>query len=240
MEKVNWRHFWQTYRRAEIQTEDDLFFEVGKTVDQRPISKSAFKQSIELIASDLDLKSNDILLELCCGNGLMSLPLASLVSRVYAVDFAHHLINNARRFRPAPNIDYVCADAVSYMTGLATDRSYIPSKILLGDALCYFEPDSLGHILKVATELTDDKVAFLASGVPSDELKWNFYNTPERIRRYEENQQLEGNTNDGIGRWWREEELQSIASDLKLELWVTRQPPSMSNFRVNALFRSRE
>src|SRR5262249_35471533 len=173
-------------------------------------------------------------------NGLMSLPLASLVSQVYAVDFAHHLIENARRFRQASNIDYLCADAISYTTRLARDRSYVPSKILLGDALCYFETDSLAHILTAAARLTDKKVVFLASGVPSDELKWNFYNTPERVRLYEKNRLLEGNTNDGIGRWWREEELQAIASDLELELLVTKQPRSMSNFRVNALFRSRE
>ena len=240
MGEVNWQEFWQTYRKTEIQDEKDLYFEVGKTVNQQPICEASFKLSIELVARYLELNSGDKLLELCCGNGLMSLPLASLVSEVYCVDFAPHLIENARRFRQASNINYICADAVSYVNDLASNMSYIPSKILLGDALGYFDPLSLGNILRSAIRLTENRFIFLATGIPSDELKWSFYNTPERVKRYEENQRCEGNTNDGLGRWWRKDELERIGLDLKLCVLVTEQPHTLSNFRMDALFKSKE
>ena len=76
----------------------------------------------------------------------------------------------------------------------------------------------------------------MATGIPSDELKWNFYNTPDRVRRYEENQFLENNTNDGIGRWWRISELEQLARDRGLKLDVQTQPTFISNFRVDAVF----
>jgi SAM-dependent methyltransferase len=234
--KVNWQQFWETYRRTEMKGEEDLFFAVGKTVNQRPISEASFKLSIELVARDLKLNTSDKLLELCCGNGLMSLPLALLVREVYAVDFAKHLIENARRFRRAPNIRYICAEAGSYITDLAANKSYIPSKILLGDALAYFEPESLGDILASATKLSNNNFIFLATGIPSDELKWNFYNTPERVKRYKENQRLESNTNDGLGRWWHTSELEHLARDCGLNLLVKPQPPELSTFRVDAIF----
>jgi hypothetical protein len=235
---VNWRRFWETYRTTEIRSEQDLFFEVGKTVNQQPISEASFKLSTERVARDLKLNSGDTLLELCCGNGLMTLPLASWVSEVYAIDFARHLIENARKFRQAPNINYICADAVRYMADLAARRSYIPSKILLGDALGYFEPGSLGDILSSVIKLTGNQFILLATGIPSDELKWSFYNTPEHMRRYEENQRLEGNTNDGLGRWWHTHELEQLARDCGVGLVVKKQPPELSTFRVDAIFNS--
>src|SRR5437016_3366877 len=101
---VDWQQFWESYRKTEIKGESDLFFEVGKTVNQEPLSEAAFKLSIELVARDLELTSEDRLLELCCGNGLMTLPLAAFVREIRAVDFAQHLINNARRFRQVSNV----------------------------------------------------------------------------------------------------------------------------------------
>jgi SAM-dependent methyltransferase len=240
MTKTDWRTFWQSYRKTKVASEEDLFFEVGKTVNQRPISEAAFQLSIDLITRDLELSKHDKLLELCCGNGLMTRRLAPLVSEIRAVDFAEHLIANARKFVPAENVTYVCADAIAHLNDLALTKDYVPCKILLGDALCYFEPDELAAMLRAAKQLTSDQFIFMATGIPCDELKLNFYNTPERMKRYEENQLLPNNTNDGIGRWWRKEELQSAGRNLALEVAVREQPQALSNFRVDAIFRSRK
>ena len=198
MTKTDWKNFWQSYRKTRVAGEEDLFFEVGKTINQRPISEAAFQLSIDLVTRGLELSTHDRLLELCCGNGLMTRRLAPLVSEIRAVDFAEHLIANARKFAPAENVTYVCADATAYLNDLALRKDYASSKILLGDALCYFEPLDLDEMLRAAGRLTSDRFIFMATGIPCDELKWNFYNTPERVKRYEENQLLPGNTNDGI------------------------------------------
>jgi SAM-dependent methyltransferase len=239
MTQVNWKSFWNSYRKTEVTDEDDLFFEVGKTVNQRRISEAAFQLSIDLIARGLELSSCDKLLELCCGNGLVTRRLAPKVSEIQAVDFAEHLIANARKFAPADNVTYVCADVVAYLNGLALSKDYVPSKILLGDALCYFEPAELIGMLDATRKLTGGRFIFMATGIPCNELKWNFYNTPERVKRYEENQLLPDNTNDGIGRWWRIEELENVSRELSLGISVTEQPRELSNFRVDAIFRTR-
>jgi SAM-dependent methyltransferase len=239
MPSVDWQKFWSTYRKKEVRAEDDLFFEVGKTVNQRPISEAAFQLSIDLVRRGLELSPSDKLLELCCGNGLMTRRLAPLVSEIRAVDFAEHLVANARRFAPAENVTYVCADAIAYLNDVALTKDYIPSKILLGDALCYFEPDELAVMLGATRQLTSDNFTFMATGIPCHELKWNFYNTPERVQRYEENQTLPDNTNDGIGRWWRKEELKDVARQLNLRCVVINQPPELSAFRIDAVLETR-
>jgi SAM-dependent methyltransferase len=238
MAKVDWREFWQTYRQAEVKSEKDLYFEVGKTINKERISEDALKDSIQTVADGLQLQSDDRLLELCCGNGLMTQYLAALVDQIYAVDFVERLISHACQFRPAPNVHYICADAIGFVKQLLANKLYVPSKVLLGDALGYFEPSSLGEILTSVVQLTGNKFTFMATGIPSDELKWNFYNTPDRVRRYEENQRRENNTNDGIGRWWRTVELEELAETRSLHIVVKRQSPELSDFRVDAVFRS--
>jgi predicted TPR repeat methyltransferase len=185
MATVTWKSFWKSYRKTKVANEEDLFFEVGKTVNQQPISEAAFQLSIDLIIRGLQLSRHDTVLELCCGNGLMTRRLAPLVAEIQAVDFAEHLIANARKFSPKANVSYICADAVAYLNELASSKTFVPSKILLGDALCYFEPTDLSEMLQATIKLTGNRFIFLASGIPCDELKWNFYNTPGRVKRYQ-------------------------------------------------------
>lgn len=239
MSAPDWKEFWRTYRgQNEIASARDLFVEVGKTVGGEPISEAAFELSIRLVAEALHLNTDDRLLELCCGNGLMTRPLADLVAEVCAVDFAEGLVVHAREFRARPNITYHRADVVDFINEAAATGSYLPSKILLGDALGYFTPASLREILFAAQRLQKDGVAVLASGIPCDDLKWNFYNTPERVRRYGENQLKPGNANDGIGRWWTKEELAGLGRQLGLEVTLREQSPILSTFRIDALFSS--
>ena len=59
MGKVNWRQFWERYRKTEIKDERDFFFEVG---DGAPttISEAVFKLSIELVVRHLEFGPNDV------------------------------------------------------------------------------------------------------------------------------------------------------------------------------------
>ena len=52
MSEVDWKKFWQTYRASEVKSEQDLYFEVGKTINKEPISEEALKYSIQLVARD--------------------------------------------------------------------------------------------------------------------------------------------------------------------------------------------
>ncbi|MEO7167154.1 MAG: class I SAM-dependent methyltransferase [Chthoniobacterales bacterium] len=233
---TDWKNFWSSYRKKEVTSEGDLYLEVGKTVGGEPVSEEAYQLSINLITRGLELSQGDLLLELCCGNGLVTRRLAPLVAQIRAVDFSEHLIANAKRFSPAANVSYFCGEAFEHLNGLALSRAFVPTKVLLGDCLCYFEPETLRAMLQAVRGLTANHFVFMASGIPCNELKWNFYNTPERVRRFQENQSLPENTNDGIGRWWGKEELEKIGKALGITAVVREQPSSLSNFRIDAVF----
>ena len=63
MAKTDWKSFWSSYRKREVRNEEDLYLEVGKTVNQRPISSEAFQLTIDNIIEALNLSRDDRLLE---------------------------------------------------------------------------------------------------------------------------------------------------------------------------------
>ena len=77
----------------------------------------------EYIATLLELGKSDHLLDLCCGNGLLSVLIAPQVREILAVDFSEALLQQAKQIAAAPNIDYRQADALAIVR-LANDRKF--------------------------------------------------------------------------------------------------------------------
>ena len=81
----NWKEFFQNYRIIDINGDIDLFYQVGYTVERKPISNEQFNCIIESIEKQLQLSASDTLLDLCCGNGAVTYELAKKVKSVVAV-----------------------------------------------------------------------------------------------------------------------------------------------------------
>lgn len=239
----NWQSFWDGYRNADARTEDDLFVQVGKTISREPIPRDMFDSMVERIVDRLQLGPEDHLLDLCCGNGLVSFELARVAGRVTGVDFADHLIRAAKAFKSRPNIDYRVGDVtspVAEMIGRASAgggaSGQMPGKFLMNDALAYFDPPMLETILdNILAAREGHMLQFLLTGIPNSALKWNFYDTPERKQRYAENLLANDDTNDGLGRWWAAAEIEAACAERGLEVDVQNQPESISDYRMDAL-----
>lgn len=237
MEKINWETFWSNYRNVESNQEEDLFFQVGKTINKEPISNDVFIEMIQNLESTLQLKSTDVLLEMCCGNGLLTKPLSAICKNVYAFDFTPHLIETAKKFKISNNIVYKAGDAKSDFFSLF-DFQKLPNKYLMNDSLGYFTPYELKNILLLILGKVDN-FSFYITGIPSDELKWNFYNTPERKKVYLSYSENSDESNGGMGRWWKSEEFISISEDLNLKVSLANQSKTISNYRMNVLFETK-
>lgn len=232
MDKNNWKLFWEKYRNTETQEEDDLFFQVGKTINKESVAQHIFEEMIRDIKSKLNLSLSDTMLEMCCGNGLLSKPLGSFVSELYAFDFTERLIDTAKKFKQCRNITYRVGDAKGDLNTLF-DYKNKPNKFLMNDSLGYFNTTDLS---KIIDQISERPFYFYITGIPSDPLKWSFYNTEERKTRYEELRSSGDNHNDGIGRWWTCDDLFEIASKHNLDVSIESQSKRISMFRMNALF----
>ena len=236
----HWQSFWGNYRNADARSEDDLFVQVGKTIARQPIPRDMFASMVERIIGRLELGREDHLLDMCCGNGLISFELAQVAGRVSGVDFADHLIKAAMEFKSLPNIEYRVGDVTlpiaNLIGGAPKGAGDVPDKYLMNDALAYFDPETLGAILGNICVARDGKpFRFLLTGIPNSALKWNFYDTPERKLRHEENLGAGDDTNDGLGRWWEPVEVEAVCSRWGLQVRIDNQPDTLSNYRMDAL-----
>jgi SAM-dependent methyltransferase len=233
-----WWKFWADYGPAEASSDGDLLRQVAHTVNKQPICRELVVCMLDQIEEKLGLAPTDHLLEFCCGNGFFSYELASKVAWLTGIDFVERNIRIARSQRFRANTTYMVGDATAPLRGLFAG-SCTPGKFLMHNSLAYFSQDQFSTILEHVLELRGaDRIAFLLTGVPNDSLKWNFYNTPNRVARYRENEKQGSQINDGVGRWWRVEEIQEICAGHNLQVEVANTPEKLSCYRMDVLISS--
>jgi 2-polyprenyl-3-methyl-5-hydroxy-6-metoxy-1,4-benzoquinol methylase len=149
-------------------------------------------------------------LDLCCGNGLITVNLASRCRNAVGIDYSEPLLAIAKRDHQRDNITYILASILDLdHTGVSAGGRF--SKIMMYEALQHFKKGDLRRILQIiSTHATDDALILIGS-IPDRIRKRNFYNTPKRkllaILR-----QLTGR--DSIGSWWTGEEISRIAGQM--------------------------
>jgi hypothetical protein len=235
---MNWKKYWTCDNNLpkgdmRVGTEEELYFTVGKMfgvglaqpdgiawVTGKPVGNDFLNDLAEDIIDALDLSKGDTLIELCCGNGLLTKRLSGAVGRIYAFDFAEHLINMAKGCKSVDNIIYFINDAKhEFSKDLASTHS---AKFLMSDALGYFSPKDLEHIISEIKNINNDFTFYLPT-VPND-----------KSDKYSKDDQ---GFNGGIGRWWTTEEIIKIASDLDLEYNIRKE--KFYDYRMDVLLKSR-
>jgi hypothetical protein len=158
------------------------------------------------------------------------------VTFVEAVDFAEHLIETACRMKQATNIDYRVGDVSAGIEAcLPADRP-MPGKVLMNAALAYFSPTQLEHLLRgIVTRSGGAPLRVLLTDVPDDGLKWNFYDTRERRDAYLTAAGDPEAMHEGMGRWWRRDDVAEVALAAGFAYEIAGQPESLSNYRMDIL-----
>jgi len=231
-----WKSFWDNYRNQEARSDADLFVQVGRTVQGRPISAEEFSLGVRHLVEMLALEQTDVLFEYCCGNGLVSREMAAHAGFVIASDFAEHLISTARQWSRRPNVTYHVWNALEPLSEIVGERR--PNKFLMAYALAHFSPDDLECIVRNAMVVRrHGPFAFLLQGIPDDSRKFSFYDTAERRQRFAESQAKGSIINDGMGRWWKASEIVALAERLGLQADVKPEPAGLTHYRMDALLR---
>jgi Ribosomal RNA adenine dimethylase len=233
MEKLNWKDYWKNYRAGKVECKDDLFFQVGATINKKPISNETHEKIILDIKHNLNLNEDDSLLEMCCGNGLITKPLSFFCKSIYAFDFTEHLINSANEYNVSENIVYKVGNAKEQFLDLFQFENK-PNKVLMCFSLGYFteiDLELIAHYLDQNLE----SFQFYLTGIPNDDFKFNFYNTPERKEHYYSLVEKGDLSNNGIGKWWKYEEFLKISNKYNLNCQIFEKT-QVDNYRMNVLF----
>lgn len=89
--KIDLREARNSYRKVDVRSRADLFFQVGKTIGGKKIPETVFDLIVAEINRYLDIGKDDVLYDLCCDNGSVTYELSRHVTRIIGMDFPEHL-----------------------------------------------------------------------------------------------------------------------------------------------------
>tara|TARA_B110001469_G_scaffold117373_1_gene123300 strand:- start:17357 stop:18046 length:690 start_codon:yes stop_codon:yes gene_type:complete len=218
MDAEYWKHHWESDSRL---CSDDPFFQVGRTRHKKPISKEDWIRSLDFIGSRLDPSGNDVLIDLCCGNGLLSGHFSDLVSRVIAIDFSERLLD-AFVAKDRSNISILRRNV---KTLSFEEFSY--NKVLFHFAAQHFTEEEIIRVLdRIRKTIAPGGMIYIGE-IPDQDRKWNFYSN-EKYRRTYFNELINGEP--AIGTWYKKDFFTYAAETLGFKsIEIFDQPDFMLN-----------
>ena len=123
----------------------DFWGQVKRHVFGRPIADAQIRLIVAAIEEALLLQSDDVLLDLACGNGALSHEFHGLCAGSLGVDVSEELIGVAARYFAAPGHDFLARDAADYVLEEARPERF--TTVLCYGSFPYFHPDSARLVL---------------------------------------------------------------------------------------------
>lgn len=226
---MEWKTFWDEFPSRFQET--DFLRQVGKTVSGQPISPGQFAAIVSDIENALHPGFDDRILDLCCGNGILTAQVARACASVVGVDYSAPLIDIARKHNQPPNVAYYCMSVLDpAMRTVATEPF---TKIYMYEALQHFRKQDLPELLRLMVDTSIPNVVILLAGIPDMDRIWKFYDTEERRAEYRR-RVSEGT--EAIGTWWLQTDLQEAARQCGFDCRFLPQNPVLhtAHYRFDA------
>jgi cyclopropane fatty-acyl-phospholipid synthase-like methyltransferase len=203
--------------------------QVARTVLKVPIDDQQWQLQLAEIERKLDPGSDDTLLDLCAGNGLIAKPFSRKCRSVTAVDVSRTLLE---RIDPVayPNIVVTIGDIREVSLPAAEF-----SKGVMYTSLQYFsEREAIGIFETIRNAMSAGGI-FLIGDIPDVDRIFDFYNKPEWVAAYFDS--LKG-SKPAMGTWFKKDILCEMAKYVGFSRVVAlAQPPHLitSHYRFDLL-----
>lgn len=125
---------------------NDIWTQVKRTVNGRPLPQEQISLIIETVAEMLELSPSDVLLDICCGNGALTHHWFARCAGGVGIDASPYLIEVANeRFASGTTDRYIATEALSHIRA-STGRSDFTKAVCYG-SLQYFSRERAGELL---------------------------------------------------------------------------------------------
>ncbi len=213
---MDWKKFWN-----EKGSDPNPLAQVARVGGNVKQQEEVLQQIITHIVSVLQMEQKDQVLDICCGNGLLTSVLAAHCKQITGIDFSETLISSAKK--NYPSVRFICADALQLdKLSMEVLQPESVDKINLYFSFQYFENFEQGKLV-VSQLLRYLKPGgkLLLGDVPDRSRFFVYYHSAKRIVQLIK-QQLQ-NRND-MGKFWSEEEMQLICKQLDVSGTFLKQP----------------
>jgi len=206
---TDWERYWN--EEPKKFAEKDFLKQVGKTENGHSVQKESVDRIVHQLLDGLDMTEDDIVLDLCCGNGLITHRVSRHCDKIVGVDFSERLIEIAQEHHGAANICYVHSSVLTLTPKMFAGTGRF-TKVYMYEGLQHFNEDEVLLVLRVLQQVTLEGAPVYLGSVPDKDRIWLFYNTPVRRNTYFR-RKSEGR--EAIGTWWDREVLRDIAKEEK-------------------------
>jgi SAM-dependent methyltransferase len=223
---MDWKRHWNHHPSVLAA---DPSRQVARTFARQPYSEPVIAYLVSRLVDLLAPPGSDSsLLDLACGNGMITSRLARNFEHVTGVDFSEPLIETARTWFPAPNVEYLLGDVCDLG---AIHRTY--DRVLLNFSLQYFDRVQAGRMFQRLATLVNPGARIVLGDVADGDRRWNFYRGIRGRARYAFDALRDRPI---IGHWWRPADLLLIAERFGWTLTLHYQDQRLPNhyFRFDA------
>ncbi|NOT35755.1 MAG: methyltransferase domain-containing protein [Saprospiraceae bacterium] len=201
---MDWKKFWN--QKANDSNE---YKQVARIIHGKEHSEEILDKIALRVISQLELQPEDSLLDLCCGNGLLTNLISKHCRQVDAVDISSNLIRKAQDKYNSGKIQFINSDVLTY----ASYKKY--DKILLYFSFQYIDTFEKGKdLIKNVIRMSNPNTRILIGDIPDiQKLSVYYPSTIDRLKYHIKNQFQ----NSDMGKFWSPSELDSICQSLKLK-----------------------
>jgi cyclopropane fatty-acyl-phospholipid synthase-like methyltransferase len=228
MSKEKAPEFWNAQARSRGPT--DFWGQVRRTVRGKSVDETQIAMLLDAVASGLALADDDVLLDLCCGNGALSARFFDRCAGGVGVDFSDYMIGIARHnFERAPERIFVLADIMEFLRAAPDIPRF--SKAVCYGAFAYFSPEGTVELLETLRRRFPTVRRCLLGNIP-DKALMKAYFDPAAYRPG-----IENDHSSPVGRWWTTEEIANLAADTGWRAAIRRMPEAYyaAHYRFDAI-----
>jgi SAM-dependent methyltransferase len=168
LKKSDYKHYPRTLAA------DDFWGQVRRTVNGKPVGEDQIAMITDAILAGLQLRSDDVLLDLACGNGALSSRLYEHCGALLGVDFSEYLISVAEdNFQQPPRYVYRCQDAAYYTQAEPEPERF--TKALCYGSFSFFPSESSEIVLTQLRERFVNVERVFIGNLPDRDLAHLFY-----------------------------------------------------------------
>ena len=209
---------------------DDFLGQTRRTVQGKPVPEEQINMIVGAIMSKLDMRRDDSLLELACGNGFVSRLLFDSCREYLGVDFSEYLVSVAKQhFERPPHHLFTMQGAAEYVRQEPHPERF--TKALCYASFCYFpEADAIEVLHTLHDRFTNVK-SLLIGNLPDRSRADEFYKN-----RQPSAEEL-ADCSTAIGTWRTRAEFAQMAGHAGWKVEFSTMPPEFfsSYYRFDAL-----
>ena len=209
---------------------EDFWGQVKRTVNGKPVSQEQIDMIVEAVCNGLELSTNDVLLDLCCGNGALTTYFFARCSGGLGVDFSEYLIEVARRyFVRRPQEAFMLQDVVEFaLTHQEPERF---TKAVCYGSLMFFPEEKTYTLLRTLRSRFTSIRRLIIGNLPDKAMKANF------LLGGGHESDVENDPGSPIGIWRTEREFIELSAKSGWDAIISRMPFSFyaAHYRFDAV-----